>query len=382
MRVGFDVSKLFGPRDGVARYTASLLEAIAELAEERSGAPTLFLYPLDAEIEGDAWKRLLAGLPASVRGGRGRWPRRRDVDLFHVPSFTDPGRFDGPVVFTIHDLTFLTHPHYHLADNRNHCLLGTVRAMACGATILAVSHATAEEVRRWFVLPEERLRVVYEAASNVFVALEGDALEAATRRLEERFGLDGPFVLAVGSFEPRKNHARLIEAYSGLDRGLRSSTPLVLVGGGGWKSEAVFSGATPDFVRLLGAVDEEDLVALYNVASVAAYVSLVEGFGLPVVEAMACGTPVLTSNTSSLAEVGGAAALCVDPRNVAAIRSGLASLLGNPPLRRRYRRAGLARAAEFSWRTAAEQVLAIYEEVVAGGADSVGIEPEGNGGVR
>ena len=379
MRVGFDVSKLFGPRDGVARYTASLLEAIAELAEERNGTPALVLYPLDAEVDAEAWRKLLARLPASVRSGRGRWPRRRDVDLFHVPSFTDPGRFDGRVVFTIHDLTFLTHPHYHLADNRNHCLLGTVRAMACGATILAVSHATAEEVRRWFVLPEERLRVVYEAASSVFVALEGAALEAARRRLAERFGLDGPFVLSVGSFEPRKNHARLIEAYSGLDPELKSSTPLVLVGGGGWKSDAVFSGAMPDFVRRLGAVEEEDLVALYNAASVAAYVSLVEGFGLPVVEAMACGTPVLTSSTSSLAEVGADAALCVDPLEVTAIRSGLESLLGDPSVRRRYRRAGLARAAEFSWRTAAEQVIEIYGEVVARAAESVGIGNESNG---
>ncbi len=366
MRVGLDVSKLFGPRDGVARYTASLLGAIAELAEERGGTPSLYLYPLNADVSARAWKELLAGLPGDVRRGPRRWPRRHEVDLFHVPSFSDPGGFDGPVVFTIHDLTFLTHPHFHLAENLDHCLLGTLRALANGATILADSHATAEEVQRWFVLPPGRLHVVYAAASTGFLALRGGDLDGARRRLAERFGLDGNFVLAVGSFEPRKNHARLVEAYGGLDPEMRDGAPLVLAGGGGWKRDEVFAGAWPDFVRHLGAVGEEDLVALYNVATVAAYPSLVEGFGLPVVEAMACGTPVLTSNVSSLAEVGGDAALCVDPFDAAAIRDGLAALLGDPSLRRRYRQAGLARAATFSWRRAAEEVIDIYSHEAVG----------------
>ncbi len=367
MRVGFDVSKIFGPRDGVARYSASLLQALAEEAEERGGTPALHLYSLGAEADSRSWRGLLDELPANARRGPGRWPRRRDVDLFHIPSFSDPACFDGPVVFTIHDLTFLTHPEFHVLDNRNQCLLGTMRAVSRQAMILAVSEATAEEVRKWFVLPEDRLKVVYEAASPVFVAFVDAEFEAARKRLAARFGLDGPFVLSVGSLEPRKNIARLVEAYAELDPALRSSAPLVLVGGSGWKEDAAFGGAWPDFVRRLGTVEEEDLAALYNVASVVAYPSLVEGFGLPVVEAMACGTPVLTSNTSSLVEVGGDAALCVDPLDVGAIRGGLEALLGDPALRCHYRRAGLARAAGFSWRTAAKEVIEIYRGVVGAG---------------
>ena len=368
MRVGFDVSKLFGPRDGVARYSASLLEALAELSEERGGTPDLALYALDAEIDAGGWRRLLRDLPGSVRRGPGRWPRRRDLDLFHIPTFADPACFDGPVAFTIHDLTFLTHPKFHVPANRNQCLLATLRAVARGATIIAVSEATAEEVRKWFALPAERLRVVHEAASAAFAAFDADELEAARRRLAERFGLDGPFVLSVGTLEPRKNVARLIEAHGRLDPDLRTRFPLALVGGGGWKREAVFKGAWPDFVRRLGAVSEEDLVALYNAASVVAYPSLVEGFGLPVVEAMACGTPVLTSNRSSLAEVAGDAAVCVDPFDARAIRRGLESLLRDPSRRDRYRRAGLERAATFSWRRAAEETVGIYGEIADGGA--------------
>lgn len=382
MRVGFDVSKVFGPPDGMARYSFSLLEALAEKAEERGGAPALHLYSMGAETDSRAWKRLVDELPGNVRRGQGRRPLRRDVDVFHVLSFSDPARFDGPLVFTVHDLTFLTHPEFHVLENRNHCLLGTLRALAARATVVAVSEATAEEVDRWFVLPEERLHVVYEAASTAFAALLGDDLEIARRRLAERFGLDGPFVLSVGSLEPRKNIARLVEAYEGLDTELRRRTPLVLVGGGGWKRHAVMAGAWPDFVQHLGAVGEDDLVALYNVASVVAYPSLVEGFGLPVVEAMACGTPVLTSNTSSLAEVGADAALCVDPLDVTAIRRGLESLLSDPSLRRRYRHAGLARAGEFSWRKAAAQMIDIYGEVVASAAGSPGAEASATAACR
>ncbi len=367
MRVGFDVSKIFGPRDGVARYSVSLLQALAEEAEARGGTPALYLYSLGAEVGSRAWRRLLEELPGNVRRGPGRWPRRRDLDLFHIPSFSDPACFDGPVVFTIHDLTFLTHPEFHLPDNRNQCLLGTLRAVWQDATLAVDSRATADEVRCWFHVAPERMQVVYPAASSVFVALDGVALAAAKRRLADRFGLDGPFVLSVGSLEPRKNIARLVEAYAELDPELRSSTPLVLVGGISWKEDAAFGGAWPDFVRRLGAVDEEDLVALYNVASVVAYPSLVEGFGLPVVEGMACGTPVLTSNTSSLAEVGGEAALCVDPLDVAAIRGGLEALLGDETLRGHYRQAGLARAGGFSWRTAAKEVIEIYGGVVGAG---------------
>ena len=372
MRVGFDVSKLFGPRDGVARYSASLLEALAELSEDRSGRPCLVLYALDAEGDAGGWKRLLEGLPGNVRRGPGRWPRRRDLDLFHIPTFADPACFNGPVVFTIHDLTFLTHPQFHVPENRNQCLLATLRAVAEGATVIAVSEATAAEVRKWFVLPDERLRVVYEAASAGFAVLDGAELEGARQRIAERFGLDGAFVLSVGTLEPRKNIARLIKAYGGLDRELRARVPLALVGGGGWKRDAVFAGDWPDFVRRLGAVSEEDLIALYNVASVVAYPSLVEGFGLPVVEAMACGTPVLTSNRSSLAEVAGDAALCVDPLDVAAIRRGLDVLLREPSRRERYRQAGLERAATFSWRRAAEEVIDVYGEITRSGPRLVG----------
>ncbi len=375
MRVGFDVSKLFGPPDGVARYSRSLLEALAAAAAASGTELELVLHVLGGDVGPGDWRRLLADLPGPVRRGAGRWPRRGDVDLFHVPSFADPARIDGPVVFTVHDLTFLTHPHFHVPANRNQCMLSTLRAIERGAAVIAVSAATAREVRRWFDLSPERLRVVHEAASDAFAPLVGEERRAAARSLRDRFGLDGPFILSVGTLEPRKNVGRLVAACEGLDRALRDRTPLVLVGGAGWKRGAVQRGDWPGFVRRLGAVDEEDLVALFNQASVVAYPSLVEGFGLPVLEAMACGTPVLTSNCSSLAEVAGDAAVCVDPTDVLAIRDGLKSLLLDASLRERCRDAGLKRAASFSWRRAADETIAFYREVEAGGFGTLDVSP-------
>ena len=362
MRIGFDVAKVFGPRDGIASYTTSLLDVLADRARS-SGGFSLHLYAGDVDAEPEDWDRTLGHLPGSAIPHPGRQPDRDDLDLFHTTSFTDTGFFDGPVLFTVHDLTFLTHPECHQPVNRAHCLRSTLRAVWQDALLAVDSEATADEVRRWFHLPAERMQVVYPAPSPVFVALEGGERAAAERRLAERFGVEGPFVLFVGTLEPRKNLARLIEAYSGLDPALRRSTPLVLVGGGGWKQQVVFSADWPESVRRLGRVDEPDLVALYNAASVVAYPSLVEGFGLPVVEAMACGTPVLTSNVSSLVEVGGDAALCVNPLDVAAIRGGLESLLRDPSMRRRCREAGFQHAARFSWQRAADQVIAIYGEM-------------------
>lgn len=368
MRVGFDVAKVFGPRDGIASYTTSLLEVLAARAES-SGEFSLHLYAGDVDAGPGDWEQALGHLPASAMRHPSRHPDRDDLDLFHTTSFTDTGFFDGPVLFTVHDLTFLTHPEYHRSVNRAHCLRATLRAIWQDAILAVDSQATADEVRRWFHVPSERMQVVYPAPASVFVALEDGELAAAKRRLADRFGLESPFVLSVGTLEPRKNVARLIEAYLGLDQALRSDTSLVLVGDGGWKQQEVFTAERPESVRRLGKVEERDLVALYNAASVVAYPSLVEGFGLPVVEAMACGTPVLTSNVSSLVEVGGDAAVCVDPLDVPAIRGGLESLLGDPSLRRRCREAGFRHAAGFSWHTAADQVIAIYREM-ARAADS------------
>jgi glycosyltransferase involved in cell wall biosynthesis len=219
------------------------------------------------------------------------------------------------------------------------------------ASLLCISEATRADLVARFPATVPRACVVPLAADADFFAAQPDP---ATN---ERHGLDRPYVLAVGTLEPRKNLERLVAAWEGL----ADTHTLALVGPRGWDDETIVAAARrAGDVRLLGHVSDADLAALYAGADCFAYPSLYEGFGLPVLEAMAAGAPVLTSNVSSLPEVAGDAALLVDPRDSDAIRAGLARLLGDGALRAGLRARGRARAAQYSWdRTAAEMLRAL-----------------------
>jgi glycosyltransferase involved in cell wall biosynthesis len=212
-------------------------------------------------------------------------------------------------------------------------------------------------------VPTDKIAVVHEAAGDQYRPVEPTvALETA-----RRYGIDGRYVLSVGSLEPGKNRARLIRAMRLLrDEGVDAT--LVIVGQRAWKYEddleLIADLDMRDRVIMPGYVAAEDLPALYSRATVVALPSLYEGFGLPVIEAMACGAPVLTSNVSATAEVAGDAALLVNPHSLDAIRDGLRSLLSVPDLRGDLSKRGLARAAEFSWARAADETHVVYERVV------------------
>jgi len=226
----------------------------------------------------------------------------------------------------------------------------TIRpALRRAAVLLCNSEATRSDLVGRFPAAGAKTRVVPFAADARFAAAAPDPEVLARHRL------DRPYVLAVGTLEPRKNLERLIAAWEGLP----DSHALALVGPRGWDDERIVAAAQrAGDVRLLGRVSDADLGALYAGAACFAYPSLYEGFGLPVLEAMAAGAPVLTSNVSSLPEVAGDAALLVDPRDTDAIREGLSRLLGDDALRARLRERGRARAAEFSWDRTAGEILA------------------------
>ena len=193
--------------------------------------------------------------------------------------------------------------------------------------------------------------------------------EAAVRAFRARYGLPDRFILYLGTLEPRKNVPRLLEAYARLRRG-GEAPMLVLAGPRGWRHAAIDARVAAlglgDAVRFLGYVPASDLPLCYNAASVFVYPSLYEGLGLPPLEALACGTPVVASNASSLPEALGDAALLVDPRDPAALAGALAAALADEPLRGRLRAAGFAQARRFSWRRMAEQTLAVYHGVRQG----------------
>ncbi len=361
MRIGFDATKALDPRDGIGRYSRELLRALAKL----DGTIKIDLFGLPPAIDETAAREQLGG---AIAGCRQDWRIDADaIDVFHSTAWNVPPGIGVPLVFTCHDLTFLTHPACHTIDNKVHCLTGLLRANLAYGHFIAVSQATAGELSRQLGIGTGRVEIIHHAPSPDLEPLPRDQ---ARRRLQERFGIHGAPVLAVGTLEPRKNLVRLIDAYSGLDEELRRDHPLLIAGGGGWKNEQLLARCDDlETVHRLEVAGDGDLSLLYSAAAVFAYPSLAEGFGLPVIEAMACGAPVVTSNLSSLPEVAGDAALLVDPQDTGDIRRAIDDLLRDPDRRQRLRALGRRRAASFSWAETARRTLDLYHRL------AVGVEP-------
>jgi alpha-1,3-rhamnosyl/mannosyltransferase len=226
-------------------------------------------------------------------------------------------------------------------------------------SVIAISEATRLELQQRFPRATVNATVAHPAADGRF---SPDASEHDDAVLS-RYGLRRPYLLVTGTLEPRKNLPRLIEAFAGIDPDVRRGWTLALAGPAGWETDATFASAAArsDLVHTLGYVPDDDLPGLYRQAEVFCYPSLYEGFGIPVLEAMQSGTPVLTSSVSSMPEVGGEAARYADPRDVADIRRGLQELLSDPGLRRRCAAAGLVQAARFDWTETARIVLTTLE---------------------
>jgi len=287
------------------------------------------------------------------------WP-----DIVHAHNFFCPETIRrARVVYTLHDLAFLDHPEWTTEANRLTCFDGVFNASCHADFVVADSEAT----RRHFLAsfphyPEERTTVVHLASR-----LAADSLGS---RPPSADGLEsGEFFLNVGTIEPRKNQLRLIQAYSEFVGNRPAAPPLVIAGGPGWLMDEfdhrVCELGLEARVRRLGYVEDEALIWLYRNCRAFLYPSLFEGFGLPVVEAMSFGAPVLTSDTSSLPEIAGDAALIVDPREVASIAAAIRDLDAGTELRADLGERGRARAAVFSWAKAARQTLEVYARVVA-----------------
>jgi glycosyltransferase involved in cell wall biosynthesis len=232
--------------------------------------------------------------------------------------------------------------------------------------IITVSRSARDDILRVLGPLPEAVHVVYPAAAGGFRAEPG---RADLDRARTRYGLDSPFILFVGTLEPRKNLPRLLNAFAAVRKRGRSEQ-LVLAGQLGWHYRGILDRIercrAGDSIRLLGYVPPEDLPAIYRLARAVAFPSFYEGFGLPVIEAMSCGVPVLTSNLSSMAELGGGAAVLVDPYSEEEIGNGLFRLLTDNSLREELRQAGLERAAQFSWARAARETCEVYRLAMQG----------------
>jgi glycosyltransferase involved in cell wall biosynthesis len=332
LRVGMDVSSLALTRAGTARHIESLLEALehepgVELRRYGLGGSSRALVP----VRDVGW--YLAALPARARKDR--------VDVLHCPTHRAPVRSAVPFVVTFHDLAVLRHPETFNRWTRTYSRLALPRVAKAARRLIAVSEFTKRELLELLEVPEKKVRVIPNAVGPPFEA-QGEAAA-------------GDYVLAVSTLEPRKNLPRLVEAYR---RAGLNGLQLLVAGAPGWGGVRVEG----DGIRWLGEVQDEELARLYRGARCVAYVSLYEGFGLPVLEAMACGAPVVAGRNDASEEVAGTAAVLVDPLDPDAIATGLTEAIDRSD---ELRQLGLERARAFDWREVAQATVEVYRETAA-----------------
>jgi glycosyltransferase involved in cell wall biosynthesis len=286
-----------------------------------------------------------------------------DAELFHATEHLLPPLRGVPTVLTVHDLIFRLFPEHQ--KRLNYWYLNATMPLYCrrAGAILTVSECSKRDLVAGYGLDPAKVTVVYEAAAPEFRAVSTIAVE----EVRQRYGLPERFLIHVGTIEPRKNLTRLVEALQILrDGGL--TLPLVVVGGKGWLYDEFFhrleSLAVRDAVHFPGYVPAADLPLLYNAATLAVVPSVYEGFGLPVLEAMACGTPVIASQASSLPEIGGEAAVYFDPYDVEAMAGAIRAVWTDTEGRIEMRQRGLVQAARFSWERAAAETLAVYQTLL------------------
>jgi glycosyltransferase involved in cell wall biosynthesis len=267
-----------------------------------------------------------------------------------------------PTVVSVHDISYESHPEFFPARTRVRMRALVPRTVRSAAAVITISEFSRLDIAERYRVDPARIIVTPLAAAPHFHPLTPGKEQATLDRL----GINGPYVLAVGNVQPRKNLVRLLEAFAAVRRRTDLPHRLVLVGRRAYRGDAILARqealGIASHVLATGFVTDEDLVALYSGADVFAYPSLYEGFGLPVLEAMACVSPVLTSDTTALPEVVGDAAELVDPWSVSVIADALYRLLTTATLRDTLRDRGIRRALEFSWQRLAEQTLAVYKQ--------------------
>ncbi len=371
--VALDYTAAYEQGGGIGRYVRELVAALARLDHATdyrlfvAGAgrdqlpappgPNFFWRPTSISPRNWArlWHRAMLPIPVELFTGR--------VGLFHATDFTLPPTLPGTrTLLTVHDLSFVRVPETASPSLRAYLDAVVPRSVRRADHVLADSQATRDDLIALYDTPAEKISVLWSGVDTRFHPVTDHTMLARVRR---RYELPAsPFMLSVGTVQPRKNYVRLIEALAALRADGFPELELVIVGGRGWLEDPIYAAlerfGLTNAVRFTGFAEDSDLPALYTLAVLAALPSLYEGFGLPVLEAMACGTPVVTSTVSSLPEVAGDAALMVDPLDVGAVAEALRRLLTDEALRGDLRARGLARAATFTWDRSARQLLDVY----------------------
>lgn len=363
MRVVIDATPLLVRSAGVKNYLYYWIRHLQQLVgpDVIRTLPSLNpLPPLTHERSIIGFWRTKIGIAALALANHTHVPvsswAMRDADVFHTTHLLRNPPRRGRVTATVHDMTSWLVPEFHTAANvkSDHCFAETLKR-ANG--VIAVSQSTKDDAVRVLGLAPEKIAVIHSGIASDFFVVTPDGIDS----VRKRYGLDRPFVLFVGTIEPRKNIDVLLDAYRRLVPSLRDEFELVLAGPIGWAREDTIARVRQ--ARYLGYIPELDIAPLTAAATVFTYPSLYEGFGFPVAQAMAAGVPVITSNTSSLPEIAGDAALLIDPRSTVELRDALSRLLLSRDLRAELAARGRRRSSNFSWETCASRSLEFFERV-------------------
>jgi len=364
MLIGIDASRtVAAERTGTENYSLFLIRALLQLDGDncyrlyfnQPPAPDLLATAGNVEQRVMPFPRLWTHLRLSLEMAT------RPPDVLFVPAHVLPWVHPRRSVVTVHDLGYLYYPQAHTQWARGYLQWSTAYNARSAAQVIADSQATKDDLIRHCGTPPEKVAVIYPGRDESFAPVRDAALLVAVR---ERYGIPAPYVISVGTLQPRKNLTGLLDAFVGL-LGQGRDLHLAIAGKKGWLYEPLFARVRElgleQRVHFVGYVPQQDLPALLSGARLFVLPSLYEGFGLPILEAMACGTPVVCSAVASLPEVAGDAAILVDPHDTAQLAQGMARVLDDPDLSRQLVGKGLERVTRFSWEQCARQTLQVLE---------------------
>jgi glycosyltransferase involved in cell wall biosynthesis len=366
---------LVQPLTGIGHYTYNLSRALTRFSEFEisyfSGASWAEVPEIINTWHGNRAKSFVKKLVPNAYGlmrymqqkNFNRHPKK--FDLYHEPSFI-PFKYHAPTVITVHDLSYLKHPESHPAERVRELSKRLPKAIADAACIITDSIFTKNELLATFNVDSNKVKAIHLGKSDDFYPR--NTIETIERITKYRLNYQR-YVLSVGTLEPRKNLDKLIHAYQKLPQAIAEQFPLVVVGASGWKESGILNAlnklASQNKARLLGYVPTEDLPFLYSGASVFVYPSIYEGFGLPVLEAMACGTPVIASQNTSIPEVLGDAGIMIDVNDIDVLAEKIQMICEDELARKKLSKSGLIQSAKFTWDNCAKQTVDAYHYALA-----------------
>jgi glycosyltransferase involved in cell wall biosynthesis len=368
MKIGIDIRVLAGRRTGIGRLVKEMITALSRTDKEN--LYTLFFNTMKGQIPSDLpvqenFKLVSVQLPnrlLNLSWAYTPYPKVErftgPLDVFHGSSFQMPPTRGAASVLSIHDLVFLIYPEMAIPSSVRH-FGPRIREYARRADIITtISNATATDIIKYLDVSPEKVRNVYPGATLLKKATAEEII-----RVRSKHRISGNYILFVGCIEPRKNLARLLEAFDLSN--LSTDFELVLTGPKGWHTKEIFEKwqklKNPERVRWIDYVGDNDLAPLYSGASFLAFPSILEGFGLPILEAMSVGCPVLTSNISAMPEVAGDAAVYVDPFDIDSIAQGMIKLADDLQLRKKMSELGYLRTGKFTWENTAIGMIKVYQ---------------------